>query len=163
MCSSIWKRVTATISLGGAPAPVNPATPSLAGFVKSLDSGGTFDYGAPLPADRLVLTGEERNWRWAAEVILAGGLPFIWQAHEFNFAHLGDRVTRDPAANFSLFLRDLLSAVPHAALNRGAFALRENQPETGPRYPTRNAFVEETQWLLWRLQRAGRYAPAADA
>ena len=58
---------------------------------------------------------------------------------------------------------DLLSAVPHAALNRGAFALRENQPETATRYPTRNAFAEETAWLLWRLQRAGRYAPAADA
>lgn len=118
----------------------------------------------PLPKPTsLALSREKRQWRWVAEVILAGGLRFVWQAHEFHYAHLGDRVTRDPAANFALFLCDLLSAVPHAALNRGAFALRENQPETAPRYPTRNAFAEETQWLLWRLRRAGRYAPAADA
>ncbi len=155
------KRVTASVSLGGSPAPINANNNDWAPI--SDRYGGSFEYGAPLPADRLILTGEERNWRWTAEVILAGGLRFIWQAHEFHYAHLGDRVSRDPAANFAAFLRDLLSAVPHAALNRGAFALRESQPETGPRYPTRNAFAEETQWLLWRLQRAGRYAPSADA
>lgn len=136
------KRVTASLTTGSSWVDDNP------------------DFARP---SELRITGEERNWRWAAEVILAGGLRFIWQAHEFNYAHLGDRVTRDPTTNLGLFLRDLLSAVPHAALNRGAFALRENQLETGPRYPTRNAFAEETQWLLWRLGRAGRYAPAADA
>lgn len=152
------QRVTASVTLGR-PAAGTDSNPSFVGFASTLAA----DYRAPLPVDRLVLTGEERNWRWCAEVILAGGLRFVWQAHEFHYAHLGDRVTRDPAANFALFLRDLLSAVPLAALNRGAFALRENQPETAPRYPTRNAFAEETQWLLWRLRRAGRYSPAADA
>lgn len=152
------QRVTASVTLGR-PAAGTDSEPSLGGFASTLAA----EYRAPLPADRLVLAGEERNWRWCAEVILAGGLRFVWQAHEFHYAHLGERVTRDPAANFALFLRDLLSAVPHAALNRGAFALRENQPETAPRYPTRNAFAEETQWLLWRLRRAGRYSPAADA
>lgn len=152
------KRVTASVSLGR-PAVSTDSEPSLGGFASTLAA----DYNVPLPADRLVLTGEERNWRWAAEVLLAGGLRFIWQAHEFNYAHLGDRATRDLSANFALFLRDLLSAIPHAALNRGAFALREEQPETAPRYPTRNAFAEETAWLLWRLRRAGRYSPAADA
>lgn len=115
------------------------------------------------PPAPMTLSREERNWRWCAEVILAGGLRFVWQAHEFQFASLGDRLSRDPAVNFGTFLRDLLSAVPNALLNRGAFAVRENQPDTGPRYPTRNAFGEETQWLLWRLRRAGRYAPSADA
>lgn len=118
---------------------------------------------SPSKAAPVALSREERNWRWCAEVILAGGLRFVWQAHEFQFASLGDRLSRDPADNFGTFLRDLLSAVPQALLNRGAFALREKQPETGPRYPTRNAFAEETQWLLWRLRRAGRYAPPADA
>jgi hypothetical protein len=131
----------------------------------SLTTGMTrFDNGDDVKlTNELTFKGEERNWRWAAEVILAGGLRFIWQAHEFNYTHLGDRVSRDPAANFALFLRDLLSAVPHAALNRGAFALRENQPATAPRYPTRNAFAEETAWLLWRLRQVGRYAPPAIA
>ena len=53
------------------------------------------------------------------------------------------------------FLRDLLSAVPYAVLNRGALAVRENRAETDPRYPTRKAFGQETQWLLWRLLGAG--------
>lgn len=50
--------------------------------------------------------------------------------------------------------------MPNARLNRGALAVRENQPETGPRYPTRNAFGQETQWLLWRLRGAGGCAPS---
>lgn len=151
-------RVTASVALGR-PATNSADHPSMGGFGSSLAG----DFRASLPPERLVLTGEERNWRWCAEVILAGGLRFVWQAHEFQFASLGDRLCRDPADNFGTFLRDLLSAVPQALLNRGAFALREKQPETGPRYPTRNAFAEETQWLLWRLRRAGRYAPPADA
>jgi hypothetical protein len=155
------KRVSANVSLGGSPAPINATDTD---WHHTGDQyGGSFEYGPPLPVNRLVLTGEERNWRWCAEVILAGGLRFVWQAHKFQFASLGDRLSRDPAVNFGIFLRDLLSAVPNALLNRGAFAVRENQPETGPRYPTRNAFGEETQWMLWRLRRAGRYAPTADA
>lgn len=151
-------RVTASVTLGR-PAANSADHPSMGGSGSSLAG----DFRASLPPERLVLTGEERNWRWCAEVILAGGLRFVWQAHEFQFASLGDRLSRDPADNFGIFLRDLLSAVPQALLNRGAFALREKQPETAPRYPTRNAFAEETQWLLWRLRRAGRYAPPADA
>lgn len=152
------RRVTASVALGR-PSANTVDHPSMGGFGATLAGDAT----APLPGNRLVLTGEERNWRWCAEVILAGGLRFVWQAHEFQFASLGDRLVRDPAVNFGTFLRDLLSAVPNALLNRGAFAVRESQPETGPRYPTRNAFGEETQWLLWRLRRAGRYAPPADA
>jgi len=126
-------------------------------------SEGSFGFSDPLPADRLVLTGEERNWQWVAEVILAGGLRFVWQAHEFNYQSLGARATRKSEVDLGIFLRDLFSAVPNAVLNRGAFAIRENLPETGPRYPTRNAFSEETAWLLWRLRRAGRFVPLADA
>lgn len=111
---------------------------------------------APMTRSRV-----ERNWRWCAEVLLHGGLRFAWQAHQFQFASLGDRLSSDPAANFATFLRDLLSAVPNALLNRGAIAVRENQPQAGPRYPTRNAFAEETQWLLWRRRQAGPDAPDA--
>jgi hypothetical protein len=74
----------------------------------------------------------------------------------------GDRQSSDPAVNFGTFLRDLLSAVPNAVLNRGALAVRENQAETCPRYPTRNAFVQETQWLLWSLRGAGGCPPSGS-
>ena len=79
-----------------------------------------------------------------------------------QFDSLGDRQSSDPAVHFGTFLRDLLSAVPNAVLNRGALAVRENQAETCPRYPTRNAFVQETQWLLWSLRGAGGCPPSGS-
>lgn len=155
------KRVTAVATVGCRRAPMDTSSPDVDFFSNSGNNFGILG-GTHLPADRLVLTGEERNWRWTAEVILAGGLRFTFQAHEFAFGSLGDRLTRDAAANFALFLRDLLAVAPGALTNRGAFALRENSPN-GPRYPTRYAFQEETAWLLWRLQQAGHYAPAERA
>jgi hypothetical protein len=153
------QRVTASVAIGRVPAPLN--APSM-GFPGRSGDGGTFAYGPALPADRLVLTGEERNWRWGAEVFLNGGLRFTWQAHEFNYAALSERLAREPEVNFAAFLRDLLAAAPHAALNRGAFQLREGLVPP-LRYPTRGAFQEESAWLLWRLLKAGRYAGPATA
>ncbi len=115
------------------------------------------------PMEPILLPRVEQNWRWCAEITLAGGVRLVWQAHEFQFASLSDRLSNDPAVNFSTFLRDLLSAVPNALLNRGALAVRENQAETGPRYPTQKAFDQETQWLLWRLRGASPLTGAALA
>lgn len=117
---------------------------------------------APSPAP-VTVSRMERNWRWCADVMVQGGLRFVWQAHEFHFASLGDRLSPDPAVNFGTFLRDLLAAVPNALLNRGAVAVRDHQPGTGPRYPTRAAFGNETQWLLWQRSRAGGSAPDAGS
>jgi len=152
------KRITASVTIGQAPSPLSRGS---SGFPSHSDHGGmgSLEY-SPWSADRLVLTGEERNWRWTADLVLAGGLRFTFQAHEFHFQALGDRVTRSPDTNFALFLRDVLGWATTALTNRGAFALREGR-EDGPEYPTRNAFQEETLWLLWRLQQAGRYAPPA--
>lgn len=104
----------------------------------------------------------ERNWRWCADVLLEGGLRFVWQAHAFQFASLGERLSRDPAVNFGIFLRDLMAAAPHALLNRGAVAVRDHPSGAGPRYPTLNAFGKETQWLLWRRRQAGHGSPDAE-
>lgn len=123
-----------------------------------LPTHGECDRVPPAP---LILPRAERNWRWCAEVLVEGGLRLVWQAHEFQFASLGDRWSRDPVVNFGTFLRELLGAVPNALVNRGALAVRENQPEASPRYPTRNAFNEETRWLLWRMRRTDRRAPDA--
>ena len=40
---------------------------------------------------------------------------------------------------------------------RRAFAIRTDQPEAGPRYPTRNAYEEEICWILFHLRQAGIY------
>ena len=116
---------------------------------------------APSPASGTV-SRMERNWRWCADVVLEGGLRFVWQAHAFQFASLGERISRDPAVNFGIFLRGLMAAAPHALLNRGAVAVRDHPSGAGPRYPTLNAFGKETQWLLWRRRQAGHGAPDAE-
>jgi hypothetical protein len=112
----------------------------------------------PSNQSTLTVSSEERNWCWTADVLLAGGeLRFSFQCGEFTPEGLGDRVTRGQTANFLTFLRDLLAFVPEATRNRGAFAVGTGDPaDTGPRYPTRNAYQEELVWLLWRLRRAGR-------
>ena len=150
------KRVTASVSLGRTPVPLNATMTQIGGTPVSWDSGDTFDYGEPLPTDRLVLTGEERNWRWNAEVILAGGLRFTWKSHRFQPTR-GSFPEGDDAPDFFAFIQDLVSHVPNAALNRGAFAIRTDQPDAGPRYPTRNAYEEETCWILFHLHRSGIY------
>jgi len=104
----------------------------------------------------LVLTGEERNWRWNAEVILAGGLRFTWKSHRFQPTRASIPEGAD-APDFFIFIKDLPSHVPNAALNRGAFAIRTDQPDTGPRYPTRNGYEEELCWILFHLRRSGIY------
>ena len=150
------KRVTASVSLGRTPAPLNPTMTQIGGIPIDWDSGDTFDYGEPLPTDRLVLTGEERNWRWNAEVILAGGLRFTWKSHRFHPTR-GSVPEEQETPDFFTFIKDLLSRVPNAALNRGAFAIRTDQADAGPRYPTRNAYEEETSWILYHLRQAGIY------
>ena len=57
------------------------------------------------------------------------------------------------AANFSLFVRDLIQFSPQAKLNRGAEALRAKAPEILS-YPSKNAFYEEIVWMLWQMKKA---------
>jgi hypothetical protein len=67
----------------------------------------------------------------------------------FNFAYLGERRTKSATANFTALVRDLIQFAPHAALNQGAFRLREDPGELFA-YPSKSAFYEEIIWLLWR-------------
>ena len=150
------KRVTASVSLGRTPVPLNPTMNRIGDSPTWWESGDTFAYGDPLPTDRLVLTGEERNWRWNAEVILAGGLRFTWKSHLFEPTR-ESILEGQEIPDFFGFIRDLLHYLPHAALNRGAFAIKTDQPDAAPRYPTRNAFEEETCWILFHLRQSGIY------
>ncbi len=109
-----------------------------------------------VPPERLILTGEEQNWRWNAEVILAGGLRCTWKSHRFQPTP-GSIPEDQEVPDFFAFIKDLVNHVPNAALNRGAFAIRTDQPDAGPRYPTRNAYEEETCWILFHLRQSGIY------
>ncbi len=125
-------------------------------FGRRVTANVGFNLKRNVPPERLVLTGEERNWRWNAEVLLAGGLRFTWKSHRFQPTP-GSIPERQDVPDFFAFLQDLLQHVPHVALNRGAFAIRTDQPEAGPRYPTRNAYEEEICWILFHLRQAGIY------
>ena len=53
-------------------------------------------------------------------------------------------------ANFRLLVQDLARFAPQAAINRGAYYLREGAGEAFV-YPSKNAIFEEIVWLLWRM------------
>lgn len=137
--------------------PWNSIAAVACGLVQETDVGRRitanvgFNWKKNVPPDRLVLTGEERNWRWNAEVLLAGGLRFTWKSDRFQPTP-GSIPARQEVPNFFTFLQNLLHHAPNVALNRGAFAIRTDQPDAGPRYPTRNAYEEEICWILFHLR-----------
>lgn len=99
-------------------------------------------------------TKEERNYHFCLELVLSRAVQrFSLTADKFSFSYLGERKTDDLTANFTLLVQDLVRQAPHAAINRGAYYLRENaQPLFS--YPSKNAFFEEITWLLWRLRQS---------
>ena len=97
---------------------------------------------------------EERNFHLLLELILTRGVQrFSATADKFDFRYLGDRLTRDATGNFTMLVQDLVKFAPHAAINQGAYYLRENAPDPFS-YPSKNAFFEEITWLLWRVSQA---------
>jgi hypothetical protein len=100
-------------------------------------------------------TAEKRHDRWMAEVITRGAAMrchFEAQtAGQILFHYLEGRRTGDVAENFTLLAQDLCSHAPAAAINRGAYYLREGNANVLT-YPGRNAFYDEIVWLLWRLK-----------
>lgn len=96
---------------------------------------------------------EEQNCRLLAEFFITGAaLRYSFSADKFNFAGLGARLTRNPAENFALLVREMIRCAPHAALSRGAQAIRDGTTEHFS-YPTKNAFQEEIVWMLWQLKK----------
>lgn len=70
------------------------------------------------------------------------------------FRCLGDRRSKDAAANLLHFVQDVAKFAPEAALNHGAFYMRENG-DASFSYPSKTAFYREITWLLWMVS-AGR-------
>ncbi len=107
-------------------------------------------------SETVVETGskEERNYHLLLELVLSRAVQrFSVAVDRFNFSYLGDRLTNDATYNFTLLVQDLTKYAPAAAINRGAYYLRENASEIVS-YPSKNAFVEEITWLLWRSNQA---------
>jgi hypothetical protein len=100
-------------------------------------------------------THEEHNDRWLLEVVITGGaLRYSIVADRplsLLFQYLGDRRSVDLAANFKLVIQDLTANAPEAAVNRGAYYLRENSAQPFY-YPTKKAFYDEMTWLLWKMK-----------
>ncbi|MFO1460290.1 MAG: hypothetical protein U1G08_12860 [Verrucomicrobiota bacterium] len=110
---------------------------------------------SPLGAS-ITLRQEKREWCWMSDLVVTGGtLRFSLVSGEFVPPEPEGTSSRDPEHRFRMFLRGLLAHAPRAVLNRGAFAVREDDPDSAPRYPTRNAYQEEMIWLLRRMQGRG--------
>jgi hypothetical protein len=71
-----------------------------------------------------------------------------------SFQYLGPRRTQNWAENFSLMVRDMIQFAPMAAVNRGAFSIREQGAQPYSLfYPSKGAFYEEITWILWQMLR----------
>ena len=98
----------------------------------------------------------ERNERWLLEITITGGALRYGvnadQAGPLLFRGLAERARDDLQTNFTLLVQDILKAAPQAAINRGAYYLRENSDKVFA-YPSKNAFYEEIIWLMWQMAR----------
>jgi hypothetical protein len=73
-------------------------------------------------------------------------------AAEFNFGHLGQRLSDDLAINHLFLIQELEEHAPHASLNQGAFHACQKPPQAFT-YPSRQAYQEELVWMLWQISR----------
>jgi hypothetical protein len=97
---------------------------------------------------------EEQNSHLIGEIIITGAtLRYSFDADNFNFVYLGERNTKDRAANFVSLVRDLTQFGANAQLNRGAAAMRGDAAQIFS-YPSKNAFYEEIIWTLWQMKKA---------
>lgn len=71
------------------------------------------------------------------------------------FQYLGARRTKSPLQNLALLVQDLAQFAPQAAVNRGAYLLRENAGQLFE-YPSKHAFHEEITWILWQWAQAAQ-------
>jgi hypothetical protein len=103
--------------------------------------------------ERETVFRETQQLRLMAEIVITGAvLRYSVAAEKFNFAYLGERNTRNAAANFSLLVRDIIQHSPNTGLNRGAATLRVDATQIFE-YPSKNAFYEEIVWMLWQIKK----------
>ena len=100
-------------------------------------------------------TKEAQADHWLLEIITREGAVRYravadWPETVLLFQCLGQRRTRDTAANFAALVKDLATSAPTAVLNHGAYCLCEN-PDPSFFYPSQTAFYREITWLLWMI------------
>ncbi|MBI5773967.1 MAG: hypothetical protein HZA89_09535 [Verrucomicrobia bacterium] len=117
--------------------------------------------GIPLPGKNKPVTEfrseEQRVHRPVLDIFLGRAVARysveIDTAPALLFQYLGARRTKDPLKDLTLIVQDLARFAPQAAVNRGAYLLRENAGELFA-YPSKHAFHEEITWILWQFSRA---------
>jgi hypothetical protein len=109
--------------------------------------------GGPRMETRIDYSTRERAGdQMLIEVLVGqGALRYSGNGEKLFFTYLGERRTAQPQANFTMLVRDMVRHAPHAALNRGAWYLRDHDDLFA--YPSKNAFYEELTWLLWHLSK----------
>jgi hypothetical protein len=107
----------------------------------------------PRPGLEAPVSKEELHRHLMLEIFLRDGAGrFSIDGDEFDYAHLGQKLSTDPAVNFVFLVQQLAQNAPHAGLNRGACAAQKKPPELFL-YPSKQAFHEELVWMLWRISR----------
>lgn len=98
-------------------------------------------------------TTEESRYKFLLEIIITrAALRYsVTVDKSMLFQSLGDEFNIKLEQSFATLIGQMTQFAPNAALNRGAYYLRENAGEVFS-YPTKNAFQEEIIWLLWRMK-----------
>jgi hypothetical protein len=98
---------------------------------------------------------EDLHRQLMLEIFLRDGAGrFSIAGDEFDYAHLGQKLSAEAAMNFVFLVQQLGQSAPHAGMNRGACAALKKPPELFP-YPSKQTFNEELVWMLWRIGQAG--------
>lgn len=119
----------------------------------ALDEPGFHGAGVSQDAVTPSRIRDEEHERLVVDLFLSDrAARFSLSADEFDFQHLGPRLSEDPAINFLSILQDLDQYAPHASLNQGAFLACQKPPQLF-RYPSKQAYQEELIWMLWRIGR----------
>lgn len=115
------------------------------------------DYGNDEPPRTEYVTKEERTEKCMLEIVIKGAVMryCLNIDSRIPFRYLDARSSRNLTTDLSLVLQDMTRFGPHIGFNRGAFYFRENTPNALV-YPSKNAFYEETAWLLWQVKKAGK-------
>jgi hypothetical protein len=94
------------------------------------------------------------DWFLRAEILLADGAGrYSIEAENFNYAPLGEGVTRDLAGNFCWLIRGLAAHAPKALLSRGTASILSDPPAFAY-YSRKTAFEDDLIWTLWKARPA---------
>ena len=111
--------------------------------------------GAHEETVRDVRTSLHENVPWLIEVVLTGGvMRFQAEGAQLAWGYLFKNAPPELLPRMVALVRLLVKHAPHALLNRGALALRDDRGDEVA-YGSRPAFSDESAWMLWLAQQSG--------